>query len=229
MESVHYFNYKPKQIPEGEAEYFFQHPIWDLKCNQLGVIYFGDSLDVSYNPRTEKYTFNYNRKSNGKTRPRLVYECYSNSMTKKRHMSYLNGIPLDLSVENIMFPEHLIPEARHRQKEFMLRSYQYMLNIEEKLLKKGIDPCDYWEMFVLTEWMKTFYTSVSGKNLESALKYRIQREGKPRPGKAEVLILYKTAVEKRAQGMTYKQIAEELGVSMRTVRSYEKKGKEIDI
>lgn len=235
----HYFNTDLPKIPEGEPEVFFHHPELDLKCNQIGILYWGDSYgEESFSPLTEKFTVALvGGKSKTYPRHKLITECYLGELVKRAPRSVLNGITTDLRPENVLVLPHQLPEAIKNTNTFIHRSVMYMLERDHYIESKGIKPQVYWAEFKLPNYITTKYTEVTGlpiiKTKDGDFKFA---SNKKNTELAQAKKTYKTKEEIKKlcqeitdyidnQGLSQGKVADKLGMSRTLVSYYYHKNK----
>lgn len=230
----HYFNTDLPKIPEGEPEVFYHHPILDLKCNQVGAVYFGDSFEeVSYSPNTEKFTLSKNKADSQRSfaKFKLITECYLGKEAPRLKRETVNGILTDLRPENVLVQDYQAKQAKQNTDLFIHRSVMYMLEKDTVLEARGISPQEYWGEFKLPNYIISKYVDITGTPLIKARNgiYKFSSKRKNDEINKQKKI-YKTKEEIKElcdrvrylvddQGKTQGAVSKELGIS-RTLVSY---------
>jgi len=169
----HFFEAKLPELEDGEEEIFFRHPKWPLKVNQIGIIFFDNEDEVIYGPDN-----NFRIRNRGKEKhsayygigpkPRVCYECYHNVLCEGKHTYFIDGNPLNCSIENIMLAgappaKWLDPEGYalyvkviRANKIFAQNTLDYMETMDQRTIRKGGDPDHYWQLFgELPNWLQS--------------------------------------------------------------------------
>jgi len=233
-DTPHYFNTILPIIPMGEPEVFFSHPTLDIKCNQVGVVYFGDSYEeVSYSPNTEKFTISKNRADSQRSfaKFKIVTECYLGEETTRLERKTVNGILTDLRPENVLVQDYQAKGAKLNTNLFIHRSVVYMLEKDKILEDRGIAPQEYWGEFKLPNYIIAKYIEITGTPLIKARdgqykfsskkkNYEILQSKKVYKTKEEIKVLCeKVRYLKDVVGKSQGAISTELGIA-RTLVSY---------
>lgn len=204
----HYFNYLPK-IEDYET--LFHHPIYPFSCTAFGALIPDDGYVFS-----AKAENNFGlKKDNGEEvvyrlplKVRLVWECYNGITINEKRVHYLNGNPFDLSYGNLVTQDQVdkmkIKEAIIKKEEFYKATAQHMLEVDQKLISKKLDPARYWQFVSVPDKIMKYYNKLKGISTK-------QEESGPREQ------LRKDIQELYHNGHTVKQIQEKLGVTLQTV------------
>ena len=154
--SQHLFEALCPRLEEGEQEVWFRHPELPLQTNQLGCIVFDEDVQYVTNQRDQYYLLlsQKNRIFLG-SRARLVMECYL-----QRDLTGMQFQPKDPNPYNLC-PENLVVFG-HRSKDimpliwakqmFLNRTIEYMNSRTAILLKRGVDPVQYWKLMALPKY-----------------------------------------------------------------------------
>jgi len=217
------------RLEDSEPEIFYKHPVYDLKCNQIGIIYKEEALkNFSYSIISDKYSLS-DLKNYKIAVPRLklLAQCFYGSMDIKPRIVPLDGNPINTTPENLVYPKELNRKAKANYNEFKQQTLMYMLERDKDLQKTGIDPQHYWALLKLINPFRDFYSAATGYDLtldeSGAPKYLaeekrnlVKAKQKNIPNqyrsKEEISKLRKQVKEMRATGMKQQKVAEILGI-----------------
>ena len=238
-EAEHFFKAAYPVLEDHEAEIFYDHPYFDLKCNQLGMVYPRAGIKYfSYSIMGDKYIITTEDKVRTTTMVNnLLYQCYTGDVNKATRKIYpLDGNILNKTVDNIVYPSFLKNIALENYNTFIGNTIQYMLNRDKKLKEKGISPQLYWGIQKLIPDIKNPYVKASGTVLRydgsGALKTdEGERIGELKKEKEKRNFLSKEELDERtlytlkarAEGQTEAQIARTLGVDVTNVQFYKRR------
>ena len=108
--TTNYFDALSPQLEDHEPEIFFQHPTEDIKCNQIGAIYYNEEkyfyLNVAIGGVIREAAYRPGEKSrrNVGSKVRVVWECYTGKVYDgpgTPHFFFGNGNLLDYREEYI--------------------------------------------------------------------------------------------------------------------------------
>jgi predicted metallo-beta-lactamase superfamily hydrolase len=159
----HLFECMYPVLKEKEKEIFFKHPTEDIKCNQLGVIYYDEERYVCYDTRTGsviKELEKWNKKAARTiaTKNKVIWECYhQDNLEAGTQFLFTNGNPLDLTKDNLLAITRLEPEVRksasETKKRFIKNSVDYLVHMESKFEKRGMDKPALYEALQIPNWL----------------------------------------------------------------------------
>lgn len=164
---AHLFENCYPKLEEGEEEIFYQHPVYDLKCNQIGMVYPGESLTYfSYSVLPDKY--NLNDMQNYKTsapRLKVIAQCFAGSMDIPFRVVPFDGNPYNTTVNNLLYPKSFAKKAYENHYRFKENTLDYMLRKDKKLEARNISPIMYWGLQRIVHPYRTEYSNATGYNL----------------------------------------------------------------
>ena len=159
----HWFETMLPELEPGEKEIFFKHPVEDIKCNQLGVIYYDEERYVCYETRSgsavkELEKWNKKRARAVATKTKVIWECYhGDNLESGTQFLYTNGNPLDVTKENLLAITRLDATVRQNasktKKQFINNSVDHLIKLEAKYKKRGIDSDLLHELLLLPNWL----------------------------------------------------------------------------
>ena len=153
----HLFEAKFPTLEDDEEEIFFHHPVHDIKCNQLGVIYCNESIYGVYDKRGTSMVRVTKTSISVGTKCKVVFECYTGKTIHSPHFFYVNGNPLDLRKENLVVSGPLSGKEREpylkTKNRFIKASVEHLLKLEAKMEVQGIDKTELHEMLLLPQWL----------------------------------------------------------------------------
>ncbi len=147
-------------LEDHEEELFFQHPTLDIKCNQLGAVYYNeDKYMYLHNKQGGSFMETRSRKNLG-SKVRVVWECYqgqTHSGSGSPHFFFANGNILDYRPENVFLSNDLLPKekaqmAREKAK-FILSSVQRLMELEIYYEKRGIKKEELHTAMLIPVWL----------------------------------------------------------------------------
>jgi hypothetical protein len=147
-------------LEDHEEELFFQHPTLDIKCNQLGAVYYNeDKYMYLHNKQGGSFMETKSRRNLG-SKVRVVWECYrgqTHSGSGSPHFFFANGNILDYRPENVFLSNDLLPKekaqmAREKAK-FILSSVQKLMELEIKYEKVGIKKEELHTAMLIPVWL----------------------------------------------------------------------------
>jgi hypothetical protein len=155
----HLFEAKFPTLEDHEKEHFYQHPVHDIKVNQLGVIYCDDGTFGIYDKRgTSMVRFLKTSRSIG-TKCKIIYECYTGEIFHSPHFFFANGNPMDTRKENLVMSGPLTSRQREPylkiKNRFIKASVEHLLKLETKMEAVGIDREQLYELLLLPQWLKS--------------------------------------------------------------------------
>lgn len=164
-----------------EEEIFFQHPSEEIKCNQIGMLYYNEEHYVAYDMRSGSVVRKY-EDWNGKrvrligSKLKVIWECYHNQKLEAgAHFLFTNGNPLDLTMENVLAISRLDPhtkqEASKTKVRFIKNSVEHLVKLESKYEKRGIDKDTLHELLQIPNWLLGARSRYSGAIPKALQKY----------------------------------------------------------
>jgi hypothetical protein len=168
-------------LPDLEEEIFYQHPTEAIKCNQLGVLYYDEERYVTYDVRSgsvvrEHAAWNGVKARLVGSRPKVVWECYhQEKLGNGVHFVYMNSNPLDLSIENLKVHSKLDARTKLETSKvkslFVKNSVEYLIKLEDKHKKRGMDKSDLHEALQIPNWLSGARSRYTGP----VSKYKVEK------------------------------------------------------
>ena len=153
----HLFEAKFPSLEDHEEEIFYQHPVHDIKCNQLGVIYCDDGTFGVYDKRGTSMVRVTKTSISVGTKCKVVWECYTGETVFSPHFFFANGNPLDLRRENLIMSGPLSAKEREpyltTKNRFIKGSVEHLIKIETRMEAVGVDKTELYEMLLLPHWL----------------------------------------------------------------------------
>jgi hypothetical protein len=224
------------KLEEGEEEIFYPHPIYDLSCNQIGLIYPGETLTYySYSTLADKC--NVNDLKNYKTsapRLKIIAQCFAGHTDIPFRTVPLDGNPYNTTASNLLYPKSFNKVANENYHNFKQRTIQYMLERDKKLEAKGIPPIMYWGLQKLVHPFRNEYTNVTGYNLslddngipkmfgkdKPTEKIKVIKKKRKYRTKEEISKLRVMVRDMVNSGIAKKEAAKKLGLSISELNYY---------
>ena len=158
------FDAKLPIFEDGEEEIFYQHPVYDIKCNQLGSLYLNeDKYYVVYSVygiyiRVREEDGKLKFKDNIGMKQKIVWECYNSiHLTSGKQFYHVNGNILDFSHGNLVptsyLEEKLMAPIISKKKKFIKSSVEKLLELENKYKERGIEKDELYELLMLPMWL----------------------------------------------------------------------------
>lgn len=155
----HLFEAKFPTLEDHEEEVFYQHPIFPVKCNQIGVLYYECEDDFVMYEKNNTFTITY--KPTAETcgsKLRVVWECYTGVQAKGAHFHFVNGNPYDHRYENLLLSRSITRKESEKslrvKRAFAKASLEHLLKVESKMEKIGFTQTDTWEILKIPYWLK---------------------------------------------------------------------------
>lgn len=161
---TNYFDAKFPILEDGEEEVFYQHPLFDIKCNQLGALYLNE--DKYYAVYAAAGTYIRSKLDDGNlkfhdnlgTKQKIVWECYNGIRLRTgKHFHQINSNPLDFSLNNIIptgsQDRKLVESITATRKKFIRKSVERLLELEDKYEKRGMQKEDLYQILHLPPWL----------------------------------------------------------------------------
>jgi len=154
----HLFQAKFPSLEDGEEEIFYQHPLYDIKVNQLGVVYCDNEVFGIYDKGDTSMVRHQKTKKAVGTKHRIIWECYSGEIVHSPHFFYANGNPLDTRKENMILSGPLSAKERtpylRIKTKFVQASVEHLVKLEAKMEAVGISKTELYAMLLLPHWLK---------------------------------------------------------------------------
>jgi hypothetical protein len=153
----HIFEAKFPSLEDHEEEIFYQHPVHDIKCNQLGVLYCDDTIFGIYDKRgTSMVRITKTSRSIG-TKYKVIYECYTGKIVNSPHFFFANGNPMDTRKENLVMSGPLSGKQREPylriKNRFIKASVEHLIKIENRMEAVGVSKDQVYEILLLPHWL----------------------------------------------------------------------------
>ena len=154
----HLFEAKYPTLEHHEQEHFYQHPIYDIKVNQLGVIYYNESIFSIYDKRGTSVVRDLKTGKGLGNKTKIIWECYTGETFHAPHFFFANGNPLDTRRENLVLCAPLSATARQPyiriKRAFAQASIEHLLKLETRMAAVGIGKTELHELLLLPQWLK---------------------------------------------------------------------------
>lgn len=222
-ETTNFFDAKYPTLEDHEEEILYQHPEYDIKCNQLGVLDFGEDNKYGFTSR-EQYKIKAPGTKGFKMlghKERIVMECYTGFSHKGKIIYFIDGNPLNHTFKNLICISRKGPEYRelyNKNRDFIDRSVQHMNSREPFIVKRGIEPEDYWTAMALPEWLMLEWHKSNHKTSKEIPVGKIPK-GKYIKGDTQ-LDLLKQIWELKKSGYSWAEMMKETGTKSRSGFSY---------
>ena len=171
----HLFEAKFPMLEEHEEEIFYQHPLYNIKVNQLGVIYCDDSEYGIYDKRGTCVIREHKTLKNCGNKPRVIWECYHGEILSNAHFLFANANPMDTRKENLLVSSKIPVKEREiflaRKSRFVKESVEHLMKIEQRMEVVGVDKKQVYEILQLPYWLEA-----------ARVKYKPTRVRLPRSG-----------------------------------------------
>ena len=162
-EYKHWFECMYPVLKDKEKEIFYQHPLEDIKCNQLGVLYYNEERYTTYDLRSgsvvrEHYAWNGVKAKIIGTKLKIIWECYhNNNLASGSQFLFTNGNPLDLTMENVLainrIDEATKKEVTKIKARFIQNSVEHLIKLEAKYEKRGIEQKQLHDLLQIPNWL----------------------------------------------------------------------------
>jgi len=155
----HLFQAKYPVLEPHEEEIFYHHPVEEIYCNQLGVLYYDEGVYSIYDKNESKQIRQQKTGRNIGSKMRVIWECYVGQIVSCPHFLYVNGNPLDTRFENIRKTSELSPkgkewaELQKTKKKFIQKTVEYLLKLEARAEKVGMDKEQLYQVLMLPSWI----------------------------------------------------------------------------
>lgn len=154
----HLFEAKYPTLEDHEEEIFYQHPTQDIKCNQLGVIYYNESIFSIYDKRGTSIVRITKTGLSFGSKTKVIYECYTGQTVSSPHFFFANGNPLDTRKENLVMSGPLSGKEREpylrTKNRFIKASVEHLIKLETKMQAVGVGRHELHELLLLPQWLK---------------------------------------------------------------------------
>ena len=203
----HLFEAKFPTLEDDDDEVFFKHPVHAIKCNQLGILYYDESIYAVYEKQDTAMVRHTATRKNCGSKIRIIWECYSGEVAFGLHFLFVNGNPLDLRRENIRKSNTLTSKEREEllvvKRRFVKKSVEHLIMIEERAERLGMDITELHRFLLLPHWLQV----ARAKNGSPYIKNL-----RPPGGKSPTTEDEADEVEKLyLQGLTYYAIIRRMG------------------
>ena len=217
---TNYFDCLSPMLEDHEEEVLFKHPQHDVYCNQLGALYFPDEVKAQtresgqwkiLDVKTQFYVVL-------GFKERIVRECYDGFSYKNYSFYHKDGNPYNLTSENIIAlskGDKDNSKFRKQRRYFIMETLKHMNSREPYIVKRGLDPMDYWETMQLPKWVMQEYRLYKGKpipTLDGAKKKYMK-------GDEQLAVLRQIYDMKRA-GNSWNVMMDELNIKSRAGFNY---------
>lgn len=153
----HLFQAKFPVLEPHEEEIFYHHPVEEIYCNQLGALYFEEGTYIIYDKNESKLVRHMKTGKNVGSKMRIIWECYVGKIVSGPHFLYVNGNPLDTRFENIRKTSEVSKEEweilQKTKKRFIQKSVEYLLKLEARAEKIGVDKEQLYQILMLPYWL----------------------------------------------------------------------------
>ena len=217
---TNYFDCLSPMLEDHEEEVLFKHPQHDFYCNQVGALYFPDKLKAQtrqsgqWKIMDEQNIFYIVLG----IKERIVRECYDGFSYKGYSFYHKDGNPYNLTSENVIAlskGDKDNSKFRKQRRYFIMETLNYMNSREPYIVKRGLDPMDYWETMQLPKWVMQEYRLYKGKpipTLDGAKKKYMK-------GDEQLAVLRQIYDMKRA-GNSWNVMMDELNIKSRAGFNY---------
>jgi hypothetical protein len=155
----HWFEAMFPSLEDGEEEVFYQHPLYDIKVNQLGVIYCDNNVFGIYDKIDTSMVRSQATRNSVGTKTRIIWECYTGEIVNTPHFFFVNANPLDTRFENMVLSGPLSTKERapylRTKARFTQASVEHLMKIEDRMEKVGVDKEQLYELLLLPQWLKS--------------------------------------------------------------------------
>ena len=155
----HWFQAMFPSLEDWEEEIFYQHPKYDIKVNQLGVIYCDNNVFGIYDRVDSSMVRSQKTRNSVGTKTRIIWECYTGEIVNTPHFFYVNGNPLDTRFENMVLSGPLSAKERQpyitTRARFIRASVEHLIKIEDRMEKVGVDKEQLYDMLMLPQWLRS--------------------------------------------------------------------------
>lgn len=221
---THLFDAMCPQLEEHEIDVWYRHPVYDLSCNRLGIIVFGDDAIWTSNSREVWITpASTGVRTNLGSREKIVMECYTQTTYYNYQFFHLDNNPYNLTQENLVFYKNGEPESKYYTKEinkFLVKTVAYMTSRNHLLFARGVDPYDYWTAMELPDRVINLWKKHNMCREDRGLKRKPRGAYKPNPKSTEIISQIQ---ELLAQGLGLTAIGRALGINKTMVGYYVRK------
>lgn len=150
-------------LEDHEEEIFFEHPTEDIRCNQLGVLYFDEDRYVSYTMTTgsivrEHESYNGLRIRMVGSKHKIAWECFHGEILDSgTHFMFRNANSLDTTKDNLLpltrVDKSIKAEASATKSKFFKASLEHLIKLEEKHKERGIESAELHKLLQLPTWL----------------------------------------------------------------------------
>ena len=179
------FQAKFPTLEDHEEEIFYQHPTEDIKCNQLGVLYYDEDRYSTY-PTASGATVREHQKFNKEgarsvgSKIKIIWECYHQEILGiGAHCLFLNANPLDRTKENILMISKIDPatkkEASRAKAKFISNTVDHLITLERKFEKEGISNQQLHKLLQIPNWLTCARRKYKGPDAKAAGKNNLKK------------------------------------------------------
>lgn len=150
------------KLEDHEEEIIYVHPsLPGISCNQIGILYFDESIYAL----VENTNGSYLRSSNDKNRSygtkiRIVWECYKGrvyELPRSPHIYQINANVYDYTEDNLLLAKEADKKTQDllnsRRKNFINESIVHLMKIEKRWTPLGFTPDELWTLMGLPFWL----------------------------------------------------------------------------
>lgn len=152
----HLFEAKFPSLEDDEEELFYQHPVYNLKVNQLGVIYCDEIEYAIYDKGDTSVVRDQKTRKSCGSKLRVIWECYTGEIIHSPHFLFVNANPLDTRKENLILSRQMGEKEKapylKKKKKFVEATVDHLMKMEARMEKRGIDRKQLYEMLILPYW-----------------------------------------------------------------------------
>jgi hypothetical protein len=146
-------------LEDGEEEIFYQHPLYDIKVNQLGVIYCDNNVFGIYDKIDTSMVRSQKTRNSVGTKTRIIWECYTGEILNTPHFFFVNANPLDTRFENMVLSGPLSAKDRapylRTKARFTQASVEHLMKIEARMERVGVDKDQLYDLLLLPQWLRS--------------------------------------------------------------------------
>lgn len=159
-----YFDALSPILSPEEDEVIFQHPTYDIRCNQLGALYINEekyyavySIHGTY-IRSREDSGDLKFRDNLGMKQKIVWECYNNThLTSGKQFYHINGNVLDFSYNNLIptgsGDSKTMTSILSKRRRFIKASVDRLKELELKYEERGVEKQELYEVLMLPMWL----------------------------------------------------------------------------
>ena len=156
---TNFFDAMSPILEDHEEEILYKHPVHEIECNQLGILYFDEDVYTYKQGRNGIYLQDKGKKTVG-SKGILIWECYRGitcDSVWSPYVYHLNGNLMDYTPDNIMIAKEIPPDfkqtALKNRNTFVINSVKRLMQLEQKYLPRGIEKKELNAMFSVPGWL----------------------------------------------------------------------------